>query len=180
MPDAEHGDLLTVFLPDHAAQAAIDLDEANTVEALVIDEGQDLLFEGALDLIDMLLAGNLAEGTWRVFLDHKQNVFSAVDAQQFRRLTDSAVTELDLVDNCRNTPQVAVTTSMLAAVPLDKLLAPDGPDVDFSWALDARDELENAALMLNRWVRRGIPAESIVVLGEALANRRPSLPQGPQ
>jgi hypothetical protein len=167
MPDAEHLDLLNVFLPDRAAQAAIDLDEANTVEALVIDEAQDLLFEGALDLIDILLVGNVAGGTWRVFLDHKQNVFSAVDVDQFRRLSDSAVTELDLVDNCRNTPQVAVTTSMLAAVPLDELLAPDGPDVEFSWALDSREELENAAVMLERWVRRGTSAEKIVVLGEA-------------
>lgn len=166
MPDAEHADLLTVFLPDYAAQAAIDLGEADTVDALIIDEAQDLLFEGALDLIDMLLTANLAEGTWRVFLDHKQNVFSAVDAGQYRRVTDAAVSELDLVDNCRNTPQVAVTTSMLAAVPLDELLAPDGPEVDFSWALDPKEELENAALMLERWIRKGISPEKIVVLGE--------------
>ena len=61
MPDAEEVDLLTVFLPDHAAQAAIDLEEAGTMDALVIDEAQDLMFEGALDLFDMLLAGGLAE-----------------------------------------------------------------------------------------------------------------------
>ena len=55
---------------------------------------------------------------------------------------------------------------MLAAVPLDELLAPDGPDVDFSWALDVSDELGNAAVMLERWARRGTPPEQIVVLGE--------------
>jgi hypothetical protein len=166
IPDADDEDVFSIFLPEQAAEAALDLQRDGAYDALVVDEAQDLMFEGALDLLDVLLDGGLEHGTWRVFLDHKQNVFSAVDRTQFERLSESAVTEHDLVDNCRNTPEVATTTALLAAVSLDETLAASGPDVELRFVDDRRDEFVQVAGTLAAWIRRGIPAESIVLLGD--------------
>ncbi len=168
LPDADDDDLFNLFLPEQAAEAALDLGRDAGYDALVVDEAQDLLFEGALDLFDVLLDGGLKDGTWRVFLDHKQNVFSAIDSDQLARLTDQTITEHDLVDNCRNTPQIASTTAMLAAVSLDEPLASEGPEVEVRFARDRRSEHAEVAGLLRDWIRRGINPDDIVVLGDAV------------
>jgi hypothetical protein len=166
IPDAAEEDLFGIFLPEQAAEAALDLQRDGAFDALVLDEAQDLLFEGALDLFDLLLDSGLEGGTWRVFLDHKQNVFSAVDLQQLSRLTDAAVTELDLVDNCRNTPEIAAITALLAAVSLDEPLAREGPEVELRFVEGRQDEDGAVSVVLASWIRRGIPPEDIVILGD--------------
>jgi hypothetical protein len=166
LPDAAEEDLFGVFLPEAAAEAAIDLQRDGSFEALILDEAQDLLFSGALDLFDVLLAAGFEDGTWRVFLDHKQNVFSAVDLEQLRRVEDHAVTQHDLVDNCRNTPEIATVTALLAAVTLDEPLARDGPEVELRFVQDRRSEWEHVAALLSKWAREGIAPKEVVVLGD--------------
>jgi hypothetical protein len=167
--DAHPADVFAVFLPEVAAEAAIDL--GITYDALVLDEAQDLLLETVLDLFDLLLEDGLSEGTWRLFLDHKQNVFSAVDQVQLDRLEHHAVTELDLVDNCRNSGQIAVTTALLSAVRPDQVWAPDGPDVDLRFVPEHRRPAVEAAEMVLDWVTMGIDADDLVILG---AGARPA------
>lgn len=166
LPDADEEDLFGLFLPEEACEAALDLERQGSFDAVVIDEAQDLLFDGALDLFDVLLDEGLDRGVWRFFLDHKQNVFSAVDTDQLLRLADAAVTEHDLIDNCRNTPQIASTTAMLAAVSLDEPLAADGPEVELRFVDERHAERQEVVALLGRWTRRGIPPEEIVVLGD--------------
>jgi len=166
LPDASDADLFSVFLPEAAAEAALDLQRNGSIEALVVDEAQDLMFEGALDLFDVLLDGGLDEGTWRVFVDHKQNVFSAVDLEQAQRLARSAITQHDLVDNCRNTPEIATMTALLAAVTLDEALANDGPEVDLKFVESRGQEFESIAAVYGSWLERGIAPQDIVLLGD--------------
>ena len=165
LPDAEDEDLLAVFLPELSLEAILKLDREDSYDALVVDEAQDLLVEGALDLWELLLAGGLADGTWRVFLDHKQNVFAAVDLPQLERLSDTATTRYQLVDNCRNTPQISETTCMLSAVDPDDTVASEGPDVEMRFVLDRREEPQAAAAVIARWIRRGVEPKDIVVVG---------------
>jgi hypothetical protein len=165
LPDAEEEDLLAVFLPEFSLEAILELDREDSYDALVVDEAQDLLVDGALELWELLLADGLADGTWRVFLDHKQNVFSAVDLPQLERLTDAATTRYELVDNCRNTPQISETTCMLSAVDPDDTMASEGPEVEMRFVLDRREEPRVAAAVVGGWLRRGLEPEEIVVVG---------------
>ncbi len=179
LPDADESDLLSVFLPEQAAEAAIDLERAGSYGALVIDEAQDLLLEGALDVFDLLLDGGLPDGMWRVFLDHKQNVFSAVDRSQFERLTKHAVTEFDLVDNCRNTPQICDTTAMLSAVDPDEALAEAGPEVELRFVLDRKHDAFVAGSIVRGWLRKGVRAEDIVVIATDVETKQRMLRSWP-
>jgi hypothetical protein len=163
LPDADPEDLLAVFLPELALEAILALDRENSYDALVVDEAQDLLVEGALEVWELLLGGGLTEGIWRVFLDHKQNVFSAVDNTQLRRLTDAATTRFTLVDNCRNTPQISETTCMLSAVDPDTTRAGEGPGVELRFVLDRREDTRAAASVVSAWIRRGVEPHDIVV-----------------
>jgi hypothetical protein len=52
---------------------------------------------------------------------------------------------------------------MLSAVEPDDVLAERGPEVDIKFALDRNDELSLSASMLERWLRRGVTPEDIVV-----------------
>lgn len=173
LPDAAPEDLLGVFLPELAVEAILELDRGDGYEALVVDEAQDLLVEAALEVWDLLLSGGLAKGTWRVFLDHKQNVFSAVDRGQLERITAAATTRYTLVDNCRNTPQISETTCMLSAVDPDATLAGEGPDVEMRFVLDRAEEAKAAAATVANWLRRGVESNDIVVVAaDDLALRR--------
>lgn len=165
IPDAEDADVLDVFLPELAAEAAIDLGRAGAYDVLVLDEAQDLLMSGALDVLDVLLNGGLEAGVWRVFLDHRQNVFEAVDLVQLDRIREAAGTRYELVENCRNTPQIAETTAMLSAVDPDEMLAGDGPDVETRFVLDRREEVSAAASVVSSWLRRGVQPDDVVVVG---------------
>jgi Nuclease-related domain/UvrD-like helicase C-terminal domain/Schlafen group 3, DNA/RNA helicase domain len=165
LPPAAEADLRDVFLPEAACEAAIDLDLAGSVGALIVDEAQDLLTEVHLDFFDTLLDGGLAGGLWRVFLDHRQNVFAAVDLQQLERLQQSCVSEYDLMQNCRNTPDIATVTYMLAALEPDEVLAAEGPKVDLRWITEPREEGSTVGAITRAWLRRGVAPSEIVVLG---------------
>ena len=163
LPDAAEEDLLTVFLPEQAYDAAVDLGRDGEYDVLILDEAQDLMVDTALDVLDVLLGGGLSEGRWRIFLDHKQNVFSAVDRQQFERVRTATTSQYQLVDNCRNTPQINEMTCMLAAVEPDETLAGDGPDVVVRFVLDRAEDVQGVEAVVGGWLRRGVPAEDIVV-----------------
>jgi hypothetical protein len=164
IPDAEDADVLSVFLPEQAQEAVLDLELLGGYDALVIDEGQDLMIEGALDVFDALLDAGLERGTWRMFLDHKQNVFDAVDRRQYDRVAASATTQFQLFENCRNTPEINDITALLAAVEPDEPLAKSGPAVDLRYVLDHREDAVTAATLADGWCRRGVPPQDVVIL----------------
>jgi hypothetical protein len=181
VPDASDEDLLSVFLPEHACEAIIDLDRAGEYDVVVVDEAQDLLLEGALDVLDLLLADGLEGGRWRVFLDHKQNVFSAVDREQLDRITRHTTSQYQLFENCRNTPEVNTTTSILSAVDPDETVAQSGPDVEMRFVLDRNEDVIGAAAVVRSWLQRSILAEDITVVAvdEQVAERvRRDWPEG--
>ena len=164
VPDADEADVLDVFLPEVAAEALAATGREGCYDVLVVDEAQDLMFEGALLVLDDLLRERISGGTWRFFLDHKQNVFSGVDLTQLRRVDGAATTHYDLVDNCRNTPEIAEMTALVSAVDPDETLAHDGPGVEVRWALERRDEPEVMGTLLDAWRRRGVDLGGVVVV----------------
>jgi hypothetical protein len=164
IPDADPRDVLHIYLPEEALESILQLGRGDSYDVLVLDEAQDLLLEGALDAFDLLLKGGLDGGEWRIFLDQKQNVFSSVDLEQLDRIDRHTTSKYQLVDNCRNTPQVSATTAMLSAVAADEVLASDGPEVETRFVLERREEAQGAAAIVRDWLKRGVAPEDIVVV----------------
>jgi Nuclease-related domain/Uncharacterized conserved protein (DUF2075) len=181
IPDADPADVINVFLPELASEAMAAISRVGAYDALVVDEAQDLLSDGALLVFDTLLRDGLGGGVWRFFLDHKQNVFSSVDLTQLKRIEAEASTNFELVDNCRNTPEIAYTTALLSATDPDDALAESGPDVEIRWVVDRGDEPAAIGALLDTWRRRGVATGDTMVLAsdDATAARlRSSHPAG--
>ena len=92
--------------------------EGEPVQMLLVDEGQDLCNEVGMALIDRCVAGGLAAGNWRIFLDENiqaslRGLWSETEYELLKLY--AAGTVLHLADNYRNTDKIV--TKILLAVP---------------------------------------------------------------
>lgn len=83
---------------------------------LIVDEGQDLLSEEYLDVLDSLLIGGLSGGNWNIFCDlGKQILFNSRSKDEIlselHRRTSFA--QFNLSINCRNTKPIGKEISLL-------------------------------------------------------------------
>ena len=164
LPDVSEDDLMSLFLPELALEILLDDAGAFSFDAVVIDEGQDLLREGYLDVIEALIGGDLREGQWRLFIDPNQNIFGGVAPAALKRLRDAQPVEWPLTVNCRNTAPIAAQVAILSGVPLSETLAPEGPDVAIQW-FDSLDEERIAVeATVRKLEREGFTSERIAIL----------------
>lgn len=163
LPDVSEDDLMSLFLPEVALDVILSV-ELPMYDVVVLDEGQDLLRDAYIDVIEALVGGDLKRGSWRAFLDPNQNVFGGVAATALRRVSDTAPVEWPLTVNCRNTAPIAAQVSLLSGVPLSEVLAPSGPDVEIMWYGSDDQQREAVLATLRRLRQEGFPAASTVVL----------------
>lgn len=158
-------------LPELAAIAALDLGEAPW-DALVVDEAQDLLTPAHLDTLDLLVRDGLEAGTWHMFVDPNQNLYSS-DVQHAceERLAAGHPVLERLEENCRNTRQVAAQASITSGIDLPTAGAPEGPECDLTFYGSRADGLakldEAVAALLDDEVR---PDDIVVLSTRQLAN----------
>lgn len=164
LPDAREEDLFKVFYPLVALDAIGDLDMADQYDVLILDEGQDLLLDGYLDVMDTLLVGGLSDGIWRAFLDPKQNLFEATDPEGLKRLLKERMAQHRLRLNCRNTTAIAAATSLLSTVDQDEECRAEGPDVEYYWYRDTSHGARLVGKQLNRVLSEGVKPQDIVIL----------------
>jgi hypothetical protein len=154
-----------VYLPIAAAEAVGKLGEDERFDAIVVDEGQDLITEGRLDLLDTLLRGGWRDGLWRVFWDPLQAIFSSGDTNLHHlHRTGAEPTTYLLTLNCRNTQPIADRVEDLSGIELGQDALVEGPEVsEVEWG-DEKAEAKRVAATLREWVDRGLPPEEIVLL----------------
>jgi len=120
----------------------LDKREKPEFDLIVIDEGQDFLDMESMELIDNLLDGGLEKGRWLFFMD-KNNQGSLYehydeDAVSFLR---SAGIPWPLVDNCRNTKQIAIQSMMYTGGDIGRCrIRGNGIRVDTSTIYDSQNE----------------------------------------
>lgn len=87
-------------LNQEAARQGID-----RFDALIVDEGQDLLQMEHIDTLDRFVDGGLGEGRWCFFHDanNQSGFFGDCDEAALRRIASLGVTSMPLRTNCRNT-----------------------------------------------------------------------------
>ncbi len=139
-------------------------------DTLVVDEGQDLLGEHLIQVMDKMLKGGLKEGNWYFFCDfERQNIFST--HKEAKKMLDLLNNRTDFVSyrlsfNCRNTKQIAEDayrlTGYKAGVALKEQLR--GNPVQYYFF---RDQAHQAALLenvLQALSRQEVPPQDITIL----------------
>jgi hypothetical protein len=163
LPAVEPRDLFDVYYPEIALDSVERLDRFGSVDALVIDEGQDLLKPPWVLLLDALLSGELDNGTWRIFHDPNQDIFSGGPPAELERL-ENVATCYRLTRNCRNTREIAMATSILSGVAMSETLGAEGPEVTERWYTDRKSHEKSILTQLREWLDGGVSPGDITVL----------------
>jgi hypothetical protein len=166
LPAVEPRDLFDVHYPELALDAVQLLDRFGSVDALVVDEGQDLLKPPWMLVLDALLAGELSGGTWRLFHDPNQDIFRGGPPAELERL-ESVATCYRLTQNCRNTRKIGMATSILSGVAVSETLIAEGPDVSERWYVGRTTQEKAVLQQLREWIDGGLQAADITVLTPA-------------
>lgn len=164
LPPSDINHRLKVEYPSATGQALLDLEMTGTFDLLVVDEGQDLLAPGYLDVFDQLLDGGLSSAEWRIFIDPNQDIFDQANPTGLSRLSMGAPARFKLSVNCRNTRQIATSAAILSGLTLGQVLRADGPDVDYIWWSNEADQRRKVSRALARILSEGVPPEEITVL----------------
>lgn len=121
------------IFPELFFDAAI-MSDAKVYDAVVIDEAQDLLTVQHLDALDVIVDHGINGGRWHIFFDPLQNIFNEeIQEQVMRRLSDAQPAFDDLFENCRNTREVSVQTSIVSGLDMALEGAPDGPEATLTY-----------------------------------------------
>lgn len=163
VPNAQEADLFEVFFPQIASEVLLER-PTPPFDAIVVDEGQDLLKDSFVDVIDAALLGGLQRGTWRLFIDPNQAIFGQIGQSQLSRWLAGSPTQLRLSENCRNTPPIAASAAQLSSTRMEEVLCRQGPAVDREF-YDSADELVDLlADTLRRWIDQGLAPSQVVLL----------------
>ena len=152
-------------------QLALD-DAANLYDVVVIDEAQDLLKSGVLDVLNLWLKGGLAAGRWAVFGDfQRQAIFDNSTGDELKSLLNGRVPLLSrgrLRQNCRNTRNIGEETALLSgfASPPYRMGQIEGPPVDYHYYPSSETQAAALAEILRRLLRDGVKPAEIVVLSK--------------
>jgi hypothetical protein len=162
-PDVDDDYYFTTWLPERALEVA--LSEELVFDALVIDEGQDLLLPGYIDFLDAVLVGGLKKGCWRWFSDPAQNIFRASSPEAAEELLGCSPAQYRLTLNCRNTAAIATTAHLISGVAWTEVTQVDGPEVEMLWYRDSGEARKVISRYVARLISGGVKPGSIVVLG---------------
>ncbi len=169
LPPAEEIDLDQVYYPQLSAEVALDWDESDRFDVLIVDEAQDVLRDTYLDFFDVALNGGLAEGLWRLFMDNNQDIYHNREPAALQRINKLGPTQFTLRINCRNTKPIAVATSLLARVPLAETRIAEGPDVAYKWFTNFRHQSSLVSSHINSLLSGGLNPDQITLLSAKLA-----------
>ncbi len=163
IPDVDGNRLFTVFYPTVALEALLSSERLGEYDVLIVDEAQDLMLNEYVDVFDALLRGGLQDGTWRVFLDPRQDIYHGQNAKAWSRLANGFPYRLTV--NCRNTQPIAVAAALLGSTSPSDVLRAQGPQVHEVWYRDGAHQQREVGRLLGRLIGiESIPAEEIVVL----------------
>lgn len=149
--------------PEVFVEAALAV-EPEPADVLVVDEAQDLLTPANLDALDLLVRDGLRRGRWHLFLDPLQNIYGKDADDAMAVLEDAGFASYELRDNCRNTRQVAIQTSIVSGLDLAIDGAVDGPPCDCVFYRDAADFLGRLEAEVRRLLEADVAPGSMIVL----------------
>jgi hypothetical protein len=172
---------LTVALAEKAATAARRAG-VERFDALIVDEGQDLLRLDLLDPLDRALAGGLERGRWCLFHDrnNQAGLFGPAEPEALALLEGAGPARLRLTTNCRNTRQILELVQTCLSADMGVRGSGDGPAVVSQQARDEPDAVARLAGEIERLTGSGgLAPKEITILSprpfaDSTAARLPS------
>ena len=169
LPDATEDQLFRVFMPAVALEAILKEDILARYDVLVIDEGQDLLLDDYVEVLDALLVGGMASGSWRIFYDPYQDLFEGTNLDGATLVRKAVSVQYRLTMNCRNTQPIATTAALVGGVLPGDAMQTSGPDVEWIWYRDDQHQRRALGRRLSRLISTDhVDPRSIVVLTRRL------------
>ena len=100
-------------------------------DVVVVDEGQDLINDADLDVLERVLRGGLADGAWVVLLDsnNQRGLVGRYDPMGMQRLRGHRPAALQLRENCRNTVEIVSAVQDRTGADLGTASTARGPAV---------------------------------------------------
>ncbi|HEY5505237.1 MAG TPA: hypothetical protein VIK28_08765, partial [Sedimentisphaerales bacterium] len=139
-------------------------------DVIVMDEAQDLLRPGVLEVLNSWVKGGLASGCWAIFGDfQRQAIFSSVTGDELKGLIKKSAPQFArgrLTLNCRNTRNIGEETALLSgfASPPYRMGHVTGLPVDYRYYQSAENQRSGLAEVLKRLLMDGVKASDIVVI----------------
>jgi superfamily I DNA/RNA helicase len=100
-------DFWEVELPGRALDTLLDGAPTEVVDAIILDETQDLATAAYLDVMDLMVTGGLAQGRTLMFGDfERQSLFGSADGRSLLRSRVPGLVVNRLTANCRNLPRI--------------------------------------------------------------------------
>lgn len=134
-------------------------------DALIIDQGNDVLNGDALFALDYVLKGGFECGSWYVFYDDstKADLGRGFESQVLSHLQTFLPVQYHLPKNCRATQGIVTQTMAVTGFPMAEAYA-DGEKVKYRWYDDPREQVKDLKKVLSVLLREGLQPEEITVL----------------
>jgi hypothetical protein len=146
-------------------------------DLIVMDEAQDLLRPGILEVLDVWTRGGISSGRWVFFGDfQRQAIFCAMTGDELKGLIKDATPHFfnfPLKLNCRNTRNIGEETALLSgfASPPYRMGQIAGLPVDYRYYQTMESQKLALAEVVNRLLTDGAKASDIIVISPVkLAN----------
>ena len=121
---------LTVSLASSATLAA-KRTSISQFDALIVDEGQDLMDMESLDHLDQVLKEGLGSGQWCIFYDinNQSGLFNKPEMEALEFLESCPNTKIPLSTNCRNTRVILEKVKSSLSADMGVCGAGEGPNI---------------------------------------------------
>jgi hypothetical protein len=165
----ESGDAHRLFDEIYSLYGQLAFDETgNQCDVLVVDEVQDLFRPSTFDVLNRILAGGLAEGSWAMFGDFTRQALYGTSGNPLTVLERYCrhFTRARLTLNCRNTRRIAEETSLLSGFdrPPYRMNQETGLAVDHRYWKKAADLVGTLEKVVLRLIAEGIAPNDVVIL----------------
>ena len=162
-------DLVTLFEELYPLYGEIALEELDTpFDVLVMDEAQDLFGQATFDLMNRIIKGGLAGGTWGIFGDFTRQALYDNASSSIADLSEYSghFVRARLTLNCRNTRRIAEETAIIGgfSTPPYKLGHEAGMPVEHRYWRTSYGLLKNLTKTIHRLANDGVPIDDMMIL----------------
>lgn len=171
VPDGADDSFWKAGLPDAAMTRLLNgHPDAGRFDLVIADEVQDLLHPPYLDVLELVLKGGLADGSWRMFGDFERQMLYGQDrdkVEEVLRTRCGTFARGSLRVNCRNTPRVATLSQLLGRLTpnYSRILRPDDHiEPTISYYATPSQQRKELGRTLERLFKESYSGDDIVVL----------------
>lgn len=163
IPAADESDFYGRVFPEVFFEAALQIDY-QPADVLIVDEAQDLLTPENLAALDLMVKGGLDKGRWSIFLDPLQNIYGAQTNKAMSILKQAGYAEYELIENCRNTREVAIQGSIISGIDVAIESAIPGVQCDCIYYKDKNELGVKIETEVKKLIAGAVSVKDVVIL----------------